>query len=161
MALAETFEISQLAIPSVSVLIGFLAYTSQYFFYCFEAAPLRKDEIWKINIFAVCIWICYYRACFVDPGRLPQERRSAKTDEQEKDKASARQRWCRRCEAFKPPRAHHCKTCKRSEVCNKHIFSQANFNPDVFPRWITIVRGPQIVSHISRTRILFDFCSTQ
>lgn len=24
-----------------------------------------------------------------------------------------RQRWCRRCEALKPPRAHHCKTCQR------------------------------------------------
>ncbi|KAJ5232854.1 Palmitoyltransferase pfa4 [Penicillium chermesinum] len=112
MALCENFEISQLAIPSVSVLIAFLAYTSQYFFYCFESAPLRKDEIWTINIFALCIWICYFRACFVDPGRLPENWKVASVDKRGQDQASAR-RWCRRCEAFKPPRAHHCKTCQR------------------------------------------------
>lgn len=116
MALAENFELSQLAIPSVSVLISFLAYTSQWFFYRFESAPLRRDEFWKINILALCIWICYFRACYVDPGRLPQNRKPASVEELEKDSASARQRWCRRCEAFKPPRAHHCKTCRRWEL---------------------------------------------
>ncbi|KAJ5157733.1 Palmitoyltransferase pfa4 [Penicillium canariense] len=111
--LSDDFTISQLAIPAVSLLISFLAYSSQYFFLHFEAAPLRKDELWKINIFALCIWICYFRACFVDPGRLPTKANVALLDHPEKDTATGRQRWCRRCEAYKPPRAHHCKTCKR------------------------------------------------
>ncbi|KAJ5698700.1 hypothetical protein N7462_000705 [Penicillium macrosclerotiorum] len=111
--LGDDFEVSQLAIPAVSVLISFLAYTSQYFFLYFEAAPLRRDEGWKINIFALCIWVCYFRACFVDPGRLEKSRLSATPAQQEEDKTTGRQRWCRRCEAYKPPRAHHCKTCKR------------------------------------------------
>ncbi|KAJ5097799.1 hypothetical protein N7456_008520 [Penicillium angulare] len=110
---SDDFSISQLALPAVSVLISFLAYTSQYFFYHFESAPLRKDEIWKINIFAVCIWICYYRACYVNPGRLPEDRKLATVDEQENDRRTGRQRWCRRCQAYKPLRAHHCKTCQR------------------------------------------------
>ncbi|KAJ6129521.1 Palmitoyltransferase pfa4 [Penicillium capsulatum] len=112
--IGDDFAIAQLAIPAVSVLISFLAYTSQYFFHHFESAPLRNDEFWKINIFAMCIWICYFRACYVDPGRLPADYKSAKSTslEGEKNLVNLR-RWCRRCEAYKPPRAHHCKTCKR------------------------------------------------
>lgn len=122
--LSDDFSISQLAIPAVSVLISFLAYTSQYFFLRFEDAPLQKDEVWKINIFALCIWICYYRACYVDPGRLPSDRKSANPDKQEEETASGRQRWCRRCEAYKPLRAHHCKTCQRLHNLTRTCLSQ-------------------------------------
>ncbi|KAL2831724.1 DHHC palmitoyltransferase-domain-containing protein [Aspergillus cavernicola] len=111
--LCSSFSISRLAIPSVCALIAFLAYTSQYFFAYFDEAPLRKEELWRINIFAFCIWICYYRSCTVDPGRIPKGWAPTDRKQLEADQASGRQRWCRRCEAFKPPRAHHCKTCRR------------------------------------------------
>lgn len=111
--ISEDFEVSRLAIPAVSVLISFLAYTSQYFFHHFQPAPLTLDEGWAINVFALCIWICYYRSCFVDPGRFDPKQKSAGPSRQETDQNTGRQRWCRRCEAYKPPRAHHCKTCKR------------------------------------------------
>ncbi|KAE8149707.1 DHHC palmitoyltransferase-domain-containing protein [Aspergillus avenaceus] len=111
--LCSSFQVSRLAIPSVSVLISFLAYTSQYFFLYFEPAPLKKQELWRLNIFALCIWICYYRSCTVDPGRISSSWRPRDSKQLEADNATGRQRWCRRCEAFKPPRAHHCKTCQR------------------------------------------------
>ncbi|KAL4786600.1 DHHC palmitoyltransferase-domain-containing protein [Aspergillus varians] len=111
--LCSSFSISRLAIPAVCTLIAFLAYTSQYFFLYFEKAPLTDDEVWRINILALCIWICYYRACTVDPGRIPKGWAPSDRKQLEADQASGRQRWCRRCEAFKPPRAHHCKTCRR------------------------------------------------
>ena len=111
--LCKPFSIGQLAIPAVSILIAFLAYTSQYFFLYFEESPLRKDEIWRINIFAICIWICYYRSCTVDPGSIPKDWEPADHKKVEDDYVSGRQRWCRKCEAFKPPRAHHCRTCQR------------------------------------------------
>ncbi|GIK07312.1 palmitoyltransferase for Vac8p [Aspergillus viridinutans] len=111
--LCRSFNISQLAIPFVSALISFLAYTSQLFFYYFKEAPLRSQEFWRLNIFALCIWVCYYRACTVDPGRIPKDWMPSNLKQLEKDCAGGRQRWCRRCEAFKPPRAHHCKTCQR------------------------------------------------
>ncbi|OJJ31233.1 hypothetical protein ASPWEDRAFT_119560 [Aspergillus wentii DTO 134E9] len=107
------FSISELATPAVSTLIGFLAYSSQYFFLRFEAIPFRKNEIWTVNIFATCIWICYYRTCTVDPGRVPKDWEPADRKQLEADRVSGRQRWCRRCEAYKPPRAHHCRTCQR------------------------------------------------
>ncbi|KAL2818081.1 DHHC palmitoyltransferase-domain-containing protein [Aspergillus granulosus] len=110
--LCSSFTISRLAIPAVCVLISFLAYTSQYFFLYFEEAPLRSQEVWRINFFALCIWICYYRACTVDPGCVP-DGWEPKDRKSSKDEIDGRQRWCRRCEAFKPPRAHHCKTCQR------------------------------------------------
>jgi ribosomal protein L40E len=94
-------------------LISFLAYTSQYFFLHFESVPLRKDEVWKTNIFALCIWVCYFRSCYVDPGRLPASQQTTERGQEEEARAARRQRWCRRCEAYKPPRAHHCKTCQR------------------------------------------------
>ncbi|KAJ5900009.1 hypothetical protein N7495_004753 [Penicillium taxi] len=109
----DQFQISQLAVPAVSVLICFLAYTSQYFFLHFEPAPLQVDEVWRINIFALCIWVCYYRTCFVDPGRLPSDKKHEDLNAEKDHARGRRQRWCRRCEAYKPPRAHHCKTCKR------------------------------------------------
>lgn len=102
------FSISQLAIPAVWVLITFLTFTSQYFFLHFEAVPLRENELWAINILAACIGICYYRSCTVDPGRVPKDWKQV-----EAEGVGGRQRWCRKCEAFKPPRTHHCRTCGR------------------------------------------------
>ncbi|CAI7594226.1 unnamed protein product [Penicillium manginii] len=94
--LAQNFEVSRLAIPAVSVLISFLAYTSQYFFYNFKPAPLTLDEGWALNVLALCIWVCYYRACYVDPGRLDPKGKSMAPSRQEKDQSTGRQRWCRR-----------------------------------------------------------------
>jgi palmitoyltransferase len=110
---SKPFSISRLAIPTVCALIAFLAYTSQYFFLHFETSRLRTDEAWRINIFAVCIWICYYQSCFVDPGRIPKDWNPSEGKNSEADNDTGRQRWCRKCEAFKPPRAHHCRTCRR------------------------------------------------
>ncbi|KKK16030.1 hypothetical protein ARAM_004615 [Aspergillus rambellii] len=111
--LCSSFSISRLAIPAVCTLIAFLAYTSQYFFLHFAEAPLRESEVWRINLFALCIWICYYRSCTVDPGHIPKDWAPSDREQLDADQASSRQRWCRRCDAFKPPRAHHCKTCRR------------------------------------------------
>ncbi|KAL4893251.1 Palmitoyltransferase pfa4 [Aspergillus ambiguus] len=113
MMLCSSFSISRLAIPSVCALISFLAYTSQYFFLHFVPAPLTKEEAWRLNIAALCIWITYYRSCTVDPGRIPADWRPDGGQKPVVDSLNDRQRWCRRCEAFKPPRAHHCKTCQR------------------------------------------------
>ncbi|KAJ5625464.1 hypothetical protein N7510_001773 [Penicillium lagena] len=127
----DDFAVSQLAIPAVSVLISFLAYTSQYFFLHFESAPLQKDEAWKINIFALCIWICYFRACYTDPGRLPRESAGQKPDG---GSAHSRQRWCR-------------------------SLLGTNFSVDAFLKWTTIVHGQTTVCRISLSLTLLAFYS--
>lgn len=105
--------------PGVTLLVAFLALTSQWLFHYIEPGPLRKGDAYLFNAMVTCLLICYWRTCFTDPGRIPkdwQERvHSAESGPPQSAAEGATQtnRWCRRCEAFKPPRAHHCKTCKR------------------------------------------------
>jgi palmitoyltransferase len=115
----ESFNIEHLAIPAVSALIIFLSYSSQVLFLFLEPGPLSRAEAWKFNTLVACIWISYYRACTVDPGSVPkgwEPRKISDKDESSREKEediSTRQRWCRKCSALKPPRAHHCKKCQR------------------------------------------------
>ena len=116
-----------LSVPAVCLLIGFLAYTSQYLFYYLEPGPLStKDAIW-FNLFVAGTWWSYERACRVDPGRLPEsiakEQLQVGPGQDDETRTSSRGlrvpatplrgRWCTKCEAVKPPRAHHCKQCGR------------------------------------------------
>lgn len=132
--LSDDFSISKLAIPTVSFLVSFLAYTSQYFFLHFESVPLRKDEVWKLNIVTLCIWVCYFRSCYVDPGRLSQNLVAPASNSQDKAQTGSRQRWCRRCEAYKPARAHHCKTCKRLNTHSQTLEYSADHAFQVHPK---------------------------
>jgi palmitoyltransferase len=78
-------------------------------------------------LFNISVWstlICYYRTCHVDPGRKgwadgfveneadPKAKdRGDRSENNELDGKNVR--WCKKCESVKPPRAHHCKQCKR------------------------------------------------
>jgi len=112
-------SIEDLAIPGVSVLILFLAYTSQYLFYYIEPGPLSKNQAIWFNIFVFGIWWCYDQACTVDPGRKGWVQKVVDDgdDSEEEDTEDAKlkkgMRWCKKCEAIKPPRAHHCRQCGR------------------------------------------------
>jgi len=110
------FSIERLAVPFGTGLIGFLAFPSQLLFHYIEPGPLRKGDAYFFNAIVACVYICFYRTCFTDPGKIPQnwqERLPLDNEAADDAQASQRQRWCRKCEAFKPPRAHHCKTCRR------------------------------------------------
>jgi palmitoyltransferase len=102
-------ELKNLAVPSVYALIFFLAYTSQILFLYLEPHPLEKNQAIRFNVLLACLLVTYTRTVLVDPGHIPKsEEKEAEGEEKKK-----RQRWCRKCEAVKPPRAHHCKQCKR------------------------------------------------
>lgn len=63
----------------------------------------------------------------MDPGRLPESVAKAGLETQPHQNEEARDlpgdaeapatpvrgRWCKKCKAVKPPRAHHCKQCER------------------------------------------------
>lgn len=93
------FEISQLAAPTAVFLIIFLAYSTQVLFYFLEPGPLTGWQTFQFNALVFCIWICYARSCFVDPGTITLHSAVHQT------------KYCKKCEAPKPPRAHHCKSC--------------------------------------------------
>jgi len=112
--------ISQLAVPVVYGLIFFLGYPSQWLLMHLEPEPLTKNELIASNVILVLIWITYTKSVFVDPGTIPKdwaekelgsEKRAVSEDET--DAVAKSRKWCRKCDAAKPPRAHHCKECKR------------------------------------------------
>jgi palmitoyltransferase len=116
-----------LAVPSVCLLICFLAYSSQYLFYHLEPGPLSTKEAVWFNLLVAGTWWSYERACRVDSGRLPESIEKAGLEAQPDQNEEipdlprgtealvtpVRGRWCKKCEAVKPPRAHHCKQCGR------------------------------------------------
>lgn len=113
-------SVEDLAVPAVSGLVLFLAYTSQYLFYYIEPGPLSKDQAVWFNVFVFGIWWCYDRVCSVDPGPkgwvdrvTDRDDDSDEGDEVEGLDIKRRLRWCTKCDAVKPPRAHHCKQCGR------------------------------------------------
>ena len=112
---------AQLSLSGVILLIGFLGYGSQICFHLIDPSPLGPAEALIFNTSLACIWICYFRACFTNPGHVAADwnRKAAAEGGGGGDLSMNnhvqvhRQRWCRRCEIWKPPRAHHCKTCQR------------------------------------------------
>lgn len=136
-------------IPSVCVLIIFLAYSSQWLFNTaenLEPGPMTKRETTIFNILLVCVWATYYKACTVPPGRYnfpPPKDDDDDHHQQQKQQEEAEPtsttssfstllptktpsptttpaytptihlpaRWCNKCAAPKPLRAHHCRTC--------------------------------------------------
>jgi palmitoyltransferase len=109
-------SLRSLAVPTVSFITVFLAISSQYLFYHLEPGHLKGRDFWLFNgLIAATCW-SYERVCRADPGRLPK----ALKEEEEYVQASGhgdgkkvKRRWCKKCEAIKPPRAHHCRQCGR------------------------------------------------
>lgn len=109
--------LSKFAVPAVVSLIAFLSYSSQYLFRKIEPGPLNQKEILVFNALVASIWLSYARACTTDPGRIPLDWKPDKAEDANSTSPShrsrPRQRYCRKCNAFKPPRAHHCRVCRR------------------------------------------------
>jgi hypothetical protein len=111
-------SLNQIAVPGVYLLILFLGYPSQVLFYYLDPAPLTKKELYISNVVLVLIFVTYTRSVFVDPGTLPKsygkdDKKEHEISGEKRGDGVKRTKWCRRCDAAKPPRAHHCKECKR------------------------------------------------
>lgn len=126
--ISKTMELSQLAVPSVYGLIFFLGYPSQWMLMHLEPSPLTKNELIAANVVLPLILITYTKAVFVDPGTIPkdwadqQELGKSGESPAEKEAVAKSRKWCRKCDAAKPPRAHHCKECKRYSIMEDFSF---------------------------------------
>ncbi|KAK5021991.1 Palmitoyltransferase [Exophiala sideris] len=108
--------LAKLAVPAVVLLVAFLSYSSQLLCYGIDPGPLDRRRSLVFNVLVVCIWVSYARACATDPGRVPADWQPNEAEQASKGVAQsviARQRYCRKCEAVKPPRSHHCRVCGR------------------------------------------------
>ncbi|KAL7808539.1 zf-DHHC domain-containing protein [Trichoderma aethiopicum] len=107
--LSDAPFIEALAVPAVCALIAFLSYFTQYVFHAdpdlLPGPPSRAETI-IFNGLLLCLWISYFRAVTVDPGRYV-------FDDQPVLDVSDSSRWCKKCQAPKPARAHHCRHCRR------------------------------------------------
>ena len=82
----------------------------------------KRRRVLLHTLLCASLLMCYWRTCFTDPGQIPKDwqEKLVSDDGSSRDaQVSQRQRWCRKCESFKPPRAHHCKTCKRYVLCSR------------------------------------------
>ncbi|KAL3423477.1 DHHC zinc finger domain-containing protein [Phlyctema vagabunda] len=136
-------SIQALAVPAVCILIAFLAYTSQILFYHLEPGPLsRKEAIW-FNGLVFCLWWCYAEAVRVDPGPKGWVERFAEDVDANEDGETLKKgvRWCKKCEAVKPPRAHHCRACGRCIPKMDHHcpWTQNCVSHTTFPHFIRFV----------------------
>ena len=106
-------SLGDLALPAVVALISFLAYGSQLLFRHMEPYALGKRQTVIFNVLVACIWTTYAQASFTNPGWVtPVLSQDPSTSDYPPFSRRA-SRWCRKCEALKPPRAHHCKVCQR------------------------------------------------
>lgn len=99
--------IQSIAVPAVCLLIAFLGYFSQYVFHystTLDPGPPSSRETITFNILLVILYYTYFKAVTVDPGRYEFLDKVIEVDNK---------RWCKKCEAPKPPRAHHCRHCGR------------------------------------------------
>lgn len=105
--------IAKFAIPAVVLLISFLSYSSQLLFTSLAPGPLSREQYVRFNVLVACIWVSYAKACTKNPGSVPDYWLRDKQIEQDQSGRKERTRFCRKCNAIKPPRSHHCKICKR------------------------------------------------
>jgi palmitoyltransferase len=115
----DTADLQKLAPPGVTALVLFLALTSQWLFHYIEPGPLNTNDALVFNVLVGALLVSYWRTCLKDPGQVPKDWSDkvqhswSRSEDLSAEKATLSNRWCRRCEIMKPPRAHHCKTCKR------------------------------------------------
>ncbi len=117
-----SISIQSLAVPGVLLNICFLAFSSQLLFQFLQPGTLEKNQALFFNALIFCVLVSYARSVGTDPGADPRVKEADLAEQSLQPPAAAVpavttfvpwQRWCRKCEAAKPPRAHHCKSCKR------------------------------------------------
>ncbi|KAF7910730.1 uncharacterized protein EAF01_002239 [Botrytis porri] len=123
-------KMTDLAQPFCYFHMIFLVYGSQILFQYLEPGSLSTGETVVFNASAWAMIWCYWKTCSVDPGEKGWVDRVANEIEKETEKKERDEtvigeveglekiewenvRWCKKCDAVKPARAHHCKQCKR------------------------------------------------
>ncbi|KAJ2780795.1 Palmitoyltransferase [Coemansia javaensis] len=117
-AYSAEFSIDRLYVWAVSLLIGFIGYSSQIFvFWDFLGGPTPRTfaVLGLFNALFHLLCYNYYCAVAVAPGYVPlgwePPRAGANVYELKRD--TLKPRYCRICKGFKPPRSHHCSDCDR------------------------------------------------
>ncbi|KAI0783096.1 DHHC palmitoyltransferase-domain-containing protein [Abortiporus biennis] len=105
-------------------LISFIAYSSQIFiiwpWYGRELTVELLTLLLPFNLLVAMLLWNYYLSVTTDPGRVPKGWQPNAQEGYEVKKLTRGPRYCRNCDSYKPPRAHHCKQCKRCVLRMDH-----------------------------------------
>ena len=98
--------------PLIALFIIFVCYVASVIDSMIWFMPTHNSVSGKINILVLTIWLVlilgnFFRAIFIGPGYVPKNWKP----EKESDKKFLQ--FCQICQSYKPPRAHHCRVCKR------------------------------------------------
>lgn len=113
-------------VTGVTLLIAFIAYTSQIFiiwpWYGREVTVELLVLIGPFNLMVAFLYWNYFLCVYTDPGTPPADwvPEAQSSGGFEVKSLTGQPRWCRHCEKYKPPRTHHCKTCKRCVLRMDH-----------------------------------------
>ncbi|XP_041022845.1 probable protein S-acyltransferase 15 isoform X2 [Juglans microcarpa x Juglans regia] len=118
-----------LSIPvsAVFLLAGFVYYITVFVFV--EDWIGLRSSAGSLNamMFTLLCFLClfsFFACVLIDPGQIPASyvpdvEESRRSDE-EPHKNGAQLRHCDRCSTYKPPRAHHCRVCRRCVLRMDH-----------------------------------------
>ncbi|ORX47477.1 zf-DHHC-domain-containing protein [Hesseltinella vesiculosa] len=113
-------------VVGVTLLITVIAYSSQYFIFI-PALKEAEFDTWKIliplNVVVLLIYWNYYLAVTTDPGKVPSQwapPASILSIGEKHIPELPGPRFCKTCQVYKPPRAHHCSYCRRCVLKMDH-----------------------------------------
>jgi palmitoyltransferase len=109
-----------LPVTVVMLVIGFIYFASVFTFIDRWFSLTSSPGIANAAAFTALALMCIYNysiAVFRDPGRVPLNYMPDVEDPEspvhEIKRKGGDLRYCQKCSHFKPPRAHHCRVCKR------------------------------------------------
>ncbi|KAL3678792.1 hypothetical protein R1sor_021748 [Riccia sorocarpa] len=116
-----------LPVAMVLIVIGFVYHTTVFLviepWLSLSTAPGMLNAVFFTGLGAMALF-CYVLAVLKDPGRIPS---SYMPDLEEPGLAlhevkrkGGDLRYCQKCSHYKPPRAHHCRVCKRCVLRMDH-----------------------------------------
>ncbi|KAI0067973.1 zf-DHHC-domain-containing protein [Artomyces pyxidatus] len=148
-------------------LISFISYSSQIFiiwpWYGREVSIELLTLLVPFNVLVGLLLWNYWLCVLTDPGGVPNNWRpdTASLEGYEVKKLTGGPRFCRTCNQYKPPRAHHCKDCKRCVLRMDHHCPWVNncvgyYNHGHFIRFLFFVDVATSYHLIMITRRVFD-----
>ncbi|KAL1411028.1 Palmitoyltransferase [Vanrija albida] len=155
--------VKRLWVVATSTLIGFISYSSQLFVIWPWYGSVVSVDLLRLlvpfNLLVGMVWWNYYLCVSTPPGHVPQGWRPnlQSADHIEVKRGSHAPRFCKQCEHFKPPRAHHCRQCKACVLKVNHCPWIANcvgyFNHGHFLRfliWVSIATSFHLAMMVSK-----------
>ncbi|KAF8527561.1 zf-DHHC-domain-containing protein [Hysterangium stoloniferum] len=138
-------------VTGTTLLIAFIAYSVQVFvIYPWYGSEISIDLLKLLvpfNLLIGLLYLNYFKCVMTEPGSVPH-RWKPEGDDIEVKKLTGGPRYCRTCDNYKPPRAHHCRQCKRFVISLDSIYHHCP--------WINNCVGHFNYAHFLRFLIYVD-----